>query len=309
MLHNLTFRRVQLRDNFQCGAVISPAGLCGAGANCTEGSSISIRFEDCSIEGGRGSSTSGLLLNGIPPKITGLVQADRLRVTGTPGPAIVLANKAATGASFSCSDCVFENTAWMASPNGYDETGLPTAVVLGGAVSRKGRDNGFAFGGARLDNCRVATAAMTIDKSKIGKVFPSPPLLAMNGGGRAVEGVSGSFDVSGCHGGQCCALNVSGAGAARQLKVQCEAQAVSQALKSDDLRQTGGAFIPRTIGNAIASTHVTVETPLLLFNHTLSSDATLGVMTHFWYDPVLDLRLNLLFTDGARGPGTPALRT
>ena len=309
MLHNLTFRRVQLRDNFQCGAVISPAGLCGAGANCTEGSSISIRFEDCSIEGGRGSSTSGLLLNGIPPEITGLVQADRLRVTGTPGPAIVLANKAATGASFSCSDCVFENTAWMASPNGYDETGLPTAVVLGGAVSRKGRDNGFAFGGARLDNCRVATAAMTIDKSKIGKVFPSPPLLAMNGGGRAVEGVSGSFDVSGCHGGQCCALNVSGAGAARQLKVQCEAQAMSQALKSDDLRQTGGAFIPRTIGNAIASTHVTVETPLLLFNHTLSSDATLGVMTHFWYDPVLDLCPNLLFTDGARGPGTPAPRT
>ena len=72
---------------------------------------------------------------------------------------------------------------------------------------------------------------------------------------------------------------------------------------------TGGAFIPRTIGNAIASTHVTVETPLLLFNHTLSSDATLGVMTHFWYDPVLDLRPNLLLTDGARGPGTPALRT
>ena len=233
-LTNLTFRRVKLRDNKQCGAVVSPAGLCGSGAACTQGKSISIKFEDCEIEGGRAFSSAGLVLNGIPPKITGIVQADRLRVSGVPGPGVLLANKAATGATFICSECVFSNTAWMRPLGGYSGTNLPTAVLMGGAISHKSKDNGFAFGGVRLDNCSVVTSALSLGNPE--HVLSSPPLLIMDGGGRAVESVSGSLEVASCRSGQCCAVNATGVDVARQLAVRCERQDGPHRLKSDDYR-------------------------------------------------------------------------
>ena len=215
MLRNLTLRRVHLRNNRVCGAVISPSGLCGSGSTCaSHDKRISISFLDCSITGG-GTAAAGLVLRGIPPEIGGTVVAHQLRVSGTPGPAILLANKAAAGAQFRCTSCVFSRTAWMsAAADGVQGTGLPGAVLTGGVVTSKSKDNGYPFGGAVFDSCVVETAAATVGSTALLK---APPVLHFEGGGMALQGLSGSLLVKDCGNATapCCTVNVSGGGGQR----------------------------------------------------------------------------------------------
>ena len=212
-------RRCNFRNNRDHGAIISPAALCGTG--CTEPKNISITFDDCSISGGASESSHGLILNGMPPGITGSIEAKNLLVSGTPGPAVLLANKAAAGARFSCVGCHFDGCAWLQPPDGkvsphYPGTGAPTAVISMGAATLKARDNGFPFGGAHFLECVVETASTSFYTSRGDEPVvkaPAPPLLSFSGGGSSVQDVSGSLEVIGCPigaGSRCCTLNVTG---------------------------------------------------------------------------------------------------
>lgn len=218
-LSNITFRRCLFQNNRDYGAIISPAGLCGTG--CTEPKNISILFDDCSISGGASESSRGLVLNGMPPGITGSIEAKKLLVSNTPGPAVLLANKAAAGARFSCVGCHFDGCAWLQPPDGkvsphYPGTGAPTAVISMGAVTLKARDNGFPFGGAHFQDCVVDTASASFYTSHGNEpvvAAPPPPLLNFAGGGSSVQDVSGSLQVNGCPietGSRCCTVNVTG---------------------------------------------------------------------------------------------------
>ena len=172
--------------------------------------------------------------------------AQRLRVSGTPGPAIFLANKAATGAQFRCTGCTFSKTAWMVTDAcGYQGTGLPVAVLTGGVVTRKSKDNGYPFGGAAFDGCVVETAAATVGSTAL---LGAPPLLHFEGGGMALQGLSGSLQVKECGNATapCCTANVSGGGG-QSIATTC--------LKSDDISST----VPLLRSTAVSGIHVDDE--------------------------------------------------
>eukprot|EP01052_Picozoa_sp_SAG31_P026671 SAG31_NODE_2434_length_5705_cov_6.754014_9_plen_241_part_00 len=232
-LSNVTFRRCIFDNNRDYGIIISPAGLCGP--DCTQPKNLSIALEDCSIVGGL---SQGLTIQGVSPNLTGSIEVTRLRVSGTPGPAVLLANKAALGASFRCTECHFDASAFLQTSDGlasphYPGSGAPMAVLSMGAVSLKARDNGFVFGGAHFEACTVETAAVALFGGRVGvgdfiDLAPPPPLLGFNGGSHhpQVIDVTGDLRVFGCARttAPCCTLNITGAGSLSRTCVPTKTQ-------------------------------------------------------------------------------------
>jgi len=204
-MQNITFRRCQTRNNYECGFSFALYA-------CTVPQApLSVTLEDCHSIGDRMGSYN---IESISANVSGNIILKDCTSTGGAGPGLMLRGKDAKGASLQVINMRLVNTAtkhWIA---GGEELRFPVAIAVGG------KDIG-AQGGVHFTNMTVvdqleALPGGSLKPGPLEATSKRPWLNATDPKGLA--GISGDVTVVNSHG--CSEIVKVGPGAAKGIALQ-----------------------------------------------------------------------------------------
>jgi hypothetical protein len=134
LMQNITFRRCQTRNNYECGFALALYACTVAEAP------PSITLDDCQSIGDRMGAYS---LDSISSNVSGTILLKDCSATGGAGPGLMLMGKSAKDASVQVTNMVLENTATKMWADGGEELRFP--VSIGGGSDKIGAQGGVTF--------------------------------------------------------------------------------------------------------------------------------------------------------------------